>query len=306
MSKIKNYYEKLKSAKSIKHIFHIISNSINYRKRVYIVKSINIIELIIEQKAYKKLKRKYYKALEIKPSKKESKKGDTVWTCWFQGLENVPILPKKCIENIKKNFKNYRVVVITNENLNQYIKLPNYILEKYQKGLIDHTHFSDIVRTWLIAEHGGIWIDPTVLVLDSNLPSYLTDEKLFLFSNCSRNSLIAISSWYICADSHNLLLESTKILLEEYWKKEDYPIHYLYFHMLFTLVTEHYPEEWNKVPKISNIPPHMLGEEIFSKYTKKREKELIQMCPLQKLSNGFAKRLPDNLEGTFYEKYILK
>ena len=162
------------------------------------------------------------------------------------------------------------------------------------------------MRTWLIAEYGGIWIDPTVLVLDSNLPSYLTDEKLFLFSNCNRNSLIAISSWYICAYSHNLLLESTKILLEEYWKKEDYPIHYLYFHMLFTMATEYYSEEWDKVPKISNIPPHMLGKEIFAQYTEKREKELIQMCPIQKLSNSFSKKLPDNIEGTFYEKYILK
>lgn len=40
--------------------------------------------------------------------------------------------------------------------------------------------------------------------------------------------------------------------------------------------------------------------------TQKIEKYLALMSSIQKLSNGIVKRLPEHINGTFYEKYVLK
>ncbi len=87
-------------------------------------------------------------------------------------------------------------------------------------------------------------------------------------------------------------------------EKENYPVHYHFYHLFFKIVTEYYPKEWKKVPRFSNVPPHMLVSEIFEKYTEKIEKELELILPIHKLT--YKLKIPQNIEGTFYEKYILK
>jgi hypothetical protein len=41
-------------------------------------------------------------------------------------------------------------------------------LEKYQKKIIDNTHFSDLLRLELLIKYGGTWIDASVLVTKYN------------------------------------------------------------------------------------------------------------------------------------------
>lgn len=305
MSKINSYLNKLKNVASLKSLIHTVINSFNYRRIIFVVKNVKIKELLLEYKAYQKLKKKYSKVLpNAEHSEKESTKNDTVWFCWLQGLENAPLLVKKCYERAEKTFGKNRITVITSDNFKSYVDIPDFIIQKWHKGIISHAHFSDILRTWLLVEYGGIWFDSTIFILDCNLPDYLTESKLFLFNNCRTNSIINISSWYICSYSHNIILESLKSLLTEYWRKENYLVHYFTYHLLFKIVTEYYPDEWKNVPKISNVPPHMLVAEIFEKYTEKREKELALMSPIHKLT--YKLKTPQNTEGTFYEKYILK
>ncbi len=305
MSEINNYLNKIKNTASLKSLIHILINSFNYRRKIFVVKDVKIRELLLLLKAYKKLKKKYSKVLHnTEYCKKESRKSDTVWFCWFQGVENAPLLVQKCYERAEKTFGKSRITVITSDNFKDYVDLPEFIIQKWHKGIISHAHFSDILRTWLLAEYGGIWLDSTVFILDSNLPDYLTESELFLFNNCRTNSIINISSWYICSYSHNIIFESVKSLLTEYWRKENYSAHYFIFHLFFKIATEYYPEEWKKVPKFSNAPPHMLISEIFEKYTEKREKELALMSPIHKLT--YKLKIPPATDGTFYEKYILK
>ncbi|MCQ2791928.1 MAG: capsular polysaccharide synthesis protein [Bacilli bacterium] len=82
---------------------------------------------------------------------------------WYQGINNntpKPIL--LCLESIKKYAQN--VVIIDKNNYKQYADLPNIIIEKFEKGIIDITHFSDILRTYLLAKHGGLWLDSTIFL----------------------------------------------------------------------------------------------------------------------------------------------
>jgi hypothetical protein len=60
------------------------------------------------------------------------------------------------------NGKGYNVVLITNENLREYVsEIPSYF------NTMCPAHQADFVRINVICEYGGIWLDSDTLVLDS-------------------------------------------------------------------------------------------------------------------------------------------
>lgn len=282
-----SYFSKVSKAKSLKEKMFIVRNSINYRKHLFWVKRKDIKEILMEDIAYKKLRKKYSWVLDSEKNRKldESIPGDKIWVCWFQGIENAPLLVKTCVQRMEEVFGRNKIIIITENNYSEYVELPEHIIDKWKKGIIGYAHFSDILRVWLLAQYGGTWIDSTVMILSKGIPDYFMNEELFVFSNMKRNSVINISNWFITAYSHNRIIECMKRLLDEYWKEEDFAIHYLFFHLLFAMATENYQEIWRKVPKFSNIQPHMLANEILNPYDENRLKQIAQMCSIQKLSN---------------------
>lgn len=101
---------------------------------------------------------------EINSYKQEK---NIIWICWLQGLENAPDIVKLCINSIKENSNGSEVVILTKENIPSYITLPEVIIEKYNKGLITHANYSDILRFNLLAKHGGLWLDATILATET-------------------------------------------------------------------------------------------------------------------------------------------
>lgn len=91
--------------------------------------------LMTLDRTFYKLDKKYKKYLsEINfNDNAKMEKSDYVWFCWFQGIDKAPELVQKCFESVKKNFKNKKVILITNENFSQYVKIPQYIIEKREK-----------------------------------------------------------------------------------------------------------------------------------------------------------------------------
>ena len=81
------------------------------------------------------------------------------WVFWWQGEDSMPELVKGCFLQLSSHNEN--VTLVTKDNIRSYCNIPDYIFDKVDKGLISLTHFSDIVRVSLLAEHGGMWIDST-------------------------------------------------------------------------------------------------------------------------------------------------
>ena len=53
------------------------------------------------------------------------------------------------------------IVLITQDNLFNYVQFPDYILKKWEAGVITNTHFSDLLRLELLIKYGGTWSDET-------------------------------------------------------------------------------------------------------------------------------------------------
>ena len=256
------------------------------------------IYLLYLEKKYKKFLNK----LEIYKNSNEF--SNKVWWCWLQGEENAPDLNKACLNSLRENLKDREIIIITEENYSQYIELPEYIISKYKKGLITKTHFSDILRIELLVKFGGTWIDSSVLC--TSYDSAYFDKNLFVYQNWKRgDEAILISNWFITAEKHNPILLTTRDLLYEYWRKNDFVIHYFIFHFFFTISAKKYEEQWNAISRFSNIPPHILQFELFDKYSEERFNQIAKMSSFHKLNQklDFNKASPESNYYYIINKY---
>ena len=83
------------------------------------------------------------------------------------------------------NGEGYKVILITNKNINDYIKnIPDYFVNMLP------AHQADFVRVNVICDYGGIWLDSDTLVLDSldSLFNYI-DNKSGFFIKQNNNTI---------------------------------------------------------------------------------------------------------------------
>lgn len=245
-----------------------------------------------------KIYRKHHFDENIKP----------VWILWLQGFDKAPELVKVCVSSVKKALdKNEYICLLDENNLFNYIDLPDYVIEKWNKGIIDNTHFSDLIRLRLLNVYGGIWIDATVYLTGHRLPDYIKSNQLFMFSIWrnwrERREPIISASWLISAYPSNKILLALEALLNEYWKKENKRIHYLIFHIFLTIAAERFPNEWDQVETIPRDSARLLATELMGKFDSVRFGHLKHMSDIHKLSYKlpYAKAEQDSFWAKLYE-----
>ena len=262
-----------------------------YKKGSKIAKKYNssLAHLYVNSLAYSYLDKRYHKYLDsiVDPSldkKIDTKPEKIIWWMWLQGEENAPEICKACLKSIRKELPDYKVVVLTSDNLFDYVHIPENIKTKYQQGYIPRAHFSDIARLSLLVEHGGVWADSTTL-FTGNPKEYL-ELPLFMFKDFSfqENHPSAASNWLIASCKHHPILEATLKLLLKYWSDTSLLLDYYIFHYFLKMVTNRYPNLWKDVPNYPNKVPHILQFELFDDYSEKRFKQISSLSPIHKLN----------------------
>ncbi|MCR5418303.1 MAG: capsular polysaccharide synthesis protein [Lachnospiraceae bacterium] len=241
----------------------------------------------------------------IQPESSLLPQKDTIWWCWLQGYEQAPDIVKACYRSLEKLQK--PVVILTDGNISDYITLPEWILRKYREGIIDRTHYSDLVRIELLTTLGGTWIDSTAFCTGTSLIKPLLESAdLFLFSFVMRDSVsryLLFDNWFMHAVRKNIILEDTKNMLYTYWKNENDLKHYFIFHILFSIACRKHPEERAAIPIYSNEPCHVLQRELFNPFTENRRDQIVGMSDIHKLTYKIdkEKEIPD---GCFWAQII--
>ena len=274
--------------------------------------ALEILRLSTQLKTKQKLEKKYQGTLKAfdktydKSLTHES--SNKVWICWFQGIENAPEIVRKCYVSLKKNLNKHKIILITSDNINRYAHFPSYIIDKWEAGIITNTHMTDLLRLELLTTYGGTWIDATVLCTEDEkyIPSYFFDSDLF-FYQCLKpgrdGQSTYMSTWFISAKSHNKVLEATKNLCYEYWKKNDELIDYYLLHDFMSIVLEYYPEDWDKIVPRDNATPHELLLRMFNTYDDCMWKAIRAQSPFHKLSYKFSNEQA-KLKGTYFDIII--
>ena len=276
--------------------------------------ALEILRLSTQLKVKQRLERKYKKTLEIfdktydKSLKHEA--SNKVWICWFQGMDNAPDLVKKCYTSVKDNLINKDIVLITSDNLEQYVQFPDYIIDKWKAGIITHTHLTDLLRLELLIRYGGLWLDATVFCTspEKEIPDYFFSSDLFFFQNLKPGrdgNATYISSWLMSAKTNNKVLMATRALLYEYWKKNNAMDDYFLLHHFISITLERYGDEWKRIVPRDNAAPHILLLRLFDKYDEKMWQAIRVQTPFHKLSYKIETNIVDS-GATFYYELISK
>ena len=193
---------------------------------------------------------------------------------------------KTCYESIKKNCNDYEVIFIDNKNFKDYADIPAIILNKWEKGIISNTHFSDILRASLLVKNGGFWIDSTVF-LASSIPDEIINSQLFLFQTYKPGSdgkVVNLSSWFIASIPNEELFNQVLLLLTKYWERNNYLSDYFLFHIFVQMVLELNPGVKDIIPKYTNESPHFLLFELGKTFEKKQYDYIIGKSFCHKLT----------------------
>lgn len=274
-------------------------------------KSLEILRLGVQMKIRNKLRKKFIHVLrqfEMENSKQAlpSEPSNKVWICWMQGIENAPTLVQKCYGSLKMHLKDRELILITSRNRKDYVIMPGYIEEKYSKGIITHTHFSDLLRVELLCKYGGTWIDSTVFCTGRNIPKYFFDSPFFVFQNLkpgADGATCNTSNWFISSWSNHKFILAQRALLFEYWKSYDYTIDYFLFHHFMSLTSEFYAEDWKRIIQFPNSFPHVLLLMLFEPFDQEKWDAITEACPFHKLS--YKHNVGDMVKKDTYYQHII-
>ena len=149
-----------------------------------------------------------------------------IWICWFQGINDLPLVVKEVIQSWVKYNEDWKIFLITNKNINNIINI------KFKKTQTIQAK-SDILRLKLLSTYGGVWADATLLCmksLDSWLSSYLSQNTKFFMYHAGK---INPCSWFIISSKYSEIIQEWNKLSEKYWHINDKAHTYFWMDYLF-------------------------------------------------------------------------
>ena len=234
-----------------------------------------------------------------------------LWQYWESKDGTIPPLVQACLNSVERYKGKCQRILLTPENVKDYVDIPQIFWDLKEKGKIKTAFFSDVLRTCLLIQHGGIWIDATVL-LTEDLPDYITDADLFVFQNDLKIDLdgLNMASYFISAKKDNKILRETLSALIQYWKENNFLVNYFTFLHTFTMVTQASNENkeiFKKVPFFNFLPVQQFQGELLNQYSEERWNEIKKISGIHKLTHKqsvLTKEKNIDTTGTFYEHVI--
>ena len=173
----------------------------------------------------------------------KSEYADCIWICWWQGLDQAPEIVKACVQSIKRNAGNHRVILLTEDNYKQYVDIPEWVEEKKNKGIITRTNYSDLLRLSLLAKHGGMWLDSTFFctapVLDDYFKKPLWSIKRPDYGHVSVACGNFAGYSLACNEDNRYIFMTIRDFFLNYWKHNDTMIDYLMVDYMIVLAEKY-------------------------------------------------------------------
>ena len=234
------------------------------------------------------------------PKKVFPENSKIIWQYWAQGFNNrdCPELVKICIDSIDYYAEGYTIIRISDENIEDYVDLPDFV--KYKRKNFSITHFSDLLRTLLLSVYGGLWLDASVLLTGKLSDSFFKGdffvyqrdnneryksywEKSFAYywgwsKKFKVKSLVGIMS----SSSDSIIMRDICCLMLELWKRYDKIPHYFVFSII---IGEYFLRNRNLQIEIYNdTVPHILRQHINGVYPYLSIEKTLQLTSIHSLN----------------------
>lgn len=245
------------------------------------------------------------------PETEEKNKENIIWILWWQGLENAPSLVKACINSSIKHKGSAKVILITKDNIDSYIKVPQYIIDLQSSGKMSMANMTDLIRVMLLSKYGGIWLDSTIFT-SNEIPSSFFDLPFYsLHTKYDHNCYVQHNLYHIFilgSAPNGKLTSFVRDLFLEYWKRFDYIIDYFLLDYTLMVAYRNFPDikaEINTLPYSSERLYDLVS--ILSKeYDKNYFDTLMNECLFSKLDWHKNYKETKNGKETYYSHLIGK
>ncbi len=164
----------------------------------------------------------------------------SIFIMWWQGEDKAPALVKACIDSVRRHARGHEVIVISKDNVEEYVHLPEFVMSKVGWG-ISFTHLSDLIRLNLLALYGGAWIDSTVFCArDITEDMFVRPFYSIHFAGRTKNPA---DGWWttflMFAEKGNEIMKRTLEYHYLYWQKHNVVADYIMFdYFIKQVITE--------------------------------------------------------------------
>lgn len=208
--------------------------------------------------------------------------GNIIWVCWWQGESHMPDVVDMCVKQLKAlcdKIPDVTFVLITKDNYKDYIELPEFIIEKLNRGIINLTAFSDILRQCLLSAHGGAWIDSTVLCTSKKGIKELFETPFFSIkiekgkiNKASEGQIVTGGRWagFFLNNVGMDLFAFVRDCQLYYWERKDYLINFYLQNYCIKIAVENF----ESIGEIIRSQPFFCNHVYFIEECFKQGKEL--------------------------------
>ena len=249
---------------------------------------------------------KYEKVLE-KDIKDQQER--YIWTLWWQGEDKMPQIVKACHKQLKQNLNGAKLILITKNNYKDYIELPDYILEKQEKGYISFAQLSDIIRFSLLEKYGGLWLDSTIYTSKPIPESYFEYPFFSQHTKWTKTCFVQHNLWHgfiMGSQKGGKLVSFAKEMFFEYWKTHDVLIDYFMIDYIIMLAYNVFTDIKNEIDSLpySSERLYDLVNVLSKEYNEDYFNSLKDDCIFSKFD--WHKTYKTNVKGkeTFYSHIV--
>ena len=233
-----------------------------------------------------------------------------IWICWWQGVDNAPALVQRCIESVQKNAGDHPVTILTEENYKDYVTIPAWAEARYKAGSLSRTHYSDLLRLSVLAEHGGMWLDATFFCGGPGVEDYFSYPLWSIKRPDYLHASVACGYFanysLLCSYENRWIFATIRDFFLQYWKENEVLIDYLLTDYLIVLAQHRDSRIAQAFGQIvpNNPACDELGKVLGEPFDPKVWNQLREKTSLFKLTwkQDFPKQ--KNGQETFYAKLI--
>ena len=229
---------------------------------------------------------------------------DYIWQYWQQGVGNAPLLIQRCLESTEKYHSDKKIIVLDKEKIQDYVELPSKYYDLLNQGKMKPAFFSDILRTYLLTQYGGTWVDATIF-FTGRIPDNILQSEFFVFQKNAIEDMQenCMSNYFIHSKPNNLVMEAIKCALNEYWNENDFVINYFMYEHIATLLSEN-----KDIKKIfDEMPYYEVGAQplrkiLYEDFSEETFEKIKSQTNIHKLSYKIIRN--DASENSYYTKII--
>lgn len=215
------------------------------------------------------------------PNKKKKISNGCIFYFWWDGLESLPHICKKCYESVCRNKGHQEVIFLDKNNYLDYIDLPEIIKKRFDEKSISLTLLSDVIRLCLLSTYDCVWVDSTIYFVDQ-IPEKLFKQR---FVSCKSptivkdiNNATAIVNknypvyFFISKDGY--IFNDVLNVLVKYWEINNSQLEYFFTNYAFDYIIEsdkrmlEYSNSREEVcPRVEWLLPHISSDYNFEEFS---------------------------------------